>query len=322
MNKLLPLIGVLATAGFLAYTNWPLPQPERLLYSVVDLGEGCRPITINNRGEILLRTEREEAVRLPDGAMVPIRIDSAVPYDLVSMNDAGQVLGRTSTGGEEEKAFIWNRSEGVRFIPEEVQLEQGGTAKIVSVHSLTNDGKIGVTVRNETGHHRGILNPDGWVLPISSRSTPRLTPGGALLLRRNLLWSDGRSEELPRGITRYRTPTQGAEFVIYPTGLNDEGCVIGFAFPSDIDYRRMRGRMRERPETTRGDPPPELPETGFPFLRLDNVYLNLNLCIPPGSSWNLRWPSDVNNQEQVIGYGLKGDAPSGFLLEPIEGEIG
>ena len=112
-----------------------------------------------------------------------------------------------------------------------------------------------------------------------------MTPGGSLLVRRDVILSDSRNWELPRNIVRRYTPGETEEYVIFATGLNDQGEVVGFAFPSDFDYRGMRGRMRNSPETNRGAPPPELPETGYPFLRADRTYLNLNLCIPEDSPW-------------------------------------
>ncbi len=318
MKKLFLLFGVLSTSGFLAYTNWPMSQPERLLYSVEDLGEASHPIAINNNGDILVRDSEGEVIRRAEGAKVAVQIESPESHVLVAMNDSRTVLGKMSPGEKEGRCFVWNEESGVELLPVDVQTHTKMESRLVNVFSLNNDGEIGMTLENVTGYERGILGKDGKVYPTPSRSVPKMTPGGTLLFRRNVLYPDGKTLDLPRQIQKYKTPTEFESFIIYPTSLNDRGDVVGFAFPSDSDYRRTRGQLRSRPETSRGDPPSDLPKNGFPFLLIEGQFLNLNLCIPPDTTWDLRWPADINNKGHIVGFGLEGENPRGFLLEPIE----
>ena len=168
-SAVLPLVGLLATTVFLAYRNFPLPQPERLLYEVVDLGESCRPIAINNRGETLLRTETDHGIRHSDGSFSPIEINLGEPHVLVALNDTGSVLGRTATGQRDEKGFLWIPGKGVQFLPETVKTEDGRDVSLVNAYSLSNGGAIAVSVHGAEGYRRGVLTPDGIVRIISIR---------------------------------------------------------------------------------------------------------------------------------------------------------
>jgi len=317
MKKLFLLFGVLATFSFLVYRNWPVAQPESLLFSVTDLGEGVEPIAINNHGKILLWTGSGYAIRDPSGSLSEISIPGVPNPVLVAMNDEGVLLGKTEQAGEDPICFRWSPETGLSWFPENVPVENSLDSKIVDVYSLSNEGEVSVAFQNDAGTHRGIYREGRIRYPSSSRSIPKITPGGTVLFRRDVF--DGRRQvrSIPREIRRYETTSKSEDYVLFPVGLNDHDSIVGYAFESDDDYRSIRGRMRSQSNDSRTVLPPGLPETGFPFLSVGGQTLNLNLCIPPDSDWRIRWITEMNNSSRIVGYGLKGGTGHGFLLEPI-----
>lgn len=317
MKKLLLLFGTLSSFSFLLYSNWPLASPERLLYEVVDLGAGVRPIAVNASGAVLLERSGLPTLRLPDGTMRDIRVPLSSPFRATALNDRGEVVAASVPNGEEKpRVFIVAEDGRTSSPPEFVQDDEGRSHRIVGAFSIANSGEIGVDLEGELGFTRGIWTGERLILAPPSRSIPKRTPEGTLLIRRQILFADGQVEEIPRNHQRRFTPTRAETFVLYATGLNDEGNLVGYAFSDEMEYRRGRSFAPSGPHPTRGDPPDRIGE-GFPFARLERQILDLNLCIPPDSEWEIVWPSDINNRGEVVGVARRNGEEHGFLLSPL-----
>lgn len=317
MKKIFLLIGMLSSLSFLLYTNWPLASPERLLYSVVDLGPGVRPIAVNASGAVLLELSGVPTLRLPDGEMREIRVPLSSPFRATALNDRGEVVvASVPTGEDKPRVFIVGDGGEIAFVQEIVEDDEGREHRIVGAWALSNDGDVGVDLEGALGFTRGVWTGERLILAPPSRSIPKRTPAGTLLVRRQILFADGRVENLPRDHHRRLTPTRAEASILYASAANDGGDLVGYAFSDEMEYRRGRSFAPTGPHPTRGDPP-DLIGKGFPFVRLEGQVLDLNLCIPPDSDWEIIWPSDINPRGEIVGVGRFNSVEHGFLLSPL-----
>lgn len=96
-----------------------------------------------------------------------------------------------------------------------------------------------------------------------------------------------------------------------PFGINDQGQIVGIKNDpyNDVCFD---------PEL--GSSVPCIKYEQHAFFYAKGKVINLDSLIRPNSGWKLSWAFDINNNGQIVGYGLVNDKFRAFLLTPAASE--
>lgn len=312
-----------------AYTIEPIPMP----------------VALNDLGQVLTVSGVWDG-----GAVTPIDLASVTsqPAELLDINNSGQVvMNLIPTGQLAKRAFTWSGGTftdiGALIGPSTVASGINNFGEVVgttplpdtpyvspSPHGFLWDGLLTDLGGVGWGSVKAV-NDTGFVLMNTSFSTRTRTSSGwkvhdsvggtstliQVIAKYGKQWSvamNNNNEVVSWGFLDVNTPWKQAVRVLFtdaagsttdagglgdfyssqPTAINDLGEIVGNASMSI---------------SRRGDRPFLIDGTGTVF--------DLNALLPPASGWSLVTAVDVNNSGQIVGVGIFGGAPAGYLLTPV-----
>ncbi len=261
-------------------------------------GRTSRGYGINEQGWVVGESESESAERQaflwkPGVAMeslrLPIDADSGYAY---AISETGHIVGAVDRGGGDQ-AVLWtdilDRPQPVASTSGvSIAYDMNERGAIVGLGAMgTEKDAVSRAFIFESGIARGLADlPDGMGSAARAVSDSGFVAGQV---------------DLGRGIThafRYDA-TNGIKDIdtrnnVFSSayGLNERGEVVGtfFASPSDDDQA---------------------------FLYTSGAMYNLNDLLDTSDDWILIEAWDINNDGQIVGYGLKEGQERAFLLTPL-----
>jgi probable HAF family extracellular repeat protein len=241
------------------------------------------------------------------------------------INDAGQVVGDSWTGGRdiEIHAFVWDGR---------VMRDLGRPGRDSSAYAINATGQIVGGERDEVGDSRAVLWDGADVRPLDasvdgfSRAIA-INDAGQVLIA---------SESGPQGRSETRLWGQGVTTRVgdfEASALNAAGTVIGFAgtpFPDVTGILVRDGALFALDEDLGGAAHPwaingpglVVGSRGTPggpdhaFLWDSGVMIDLNDYLAQDSSWLLVRATGINDAGQIIGLGFMDGERRAFLLTP------
>jgi probable HAF family extracellular repeat protein len=212
-----------------------------------------------------------------DGVMT----DFGSGSDANAINNAGQIVGyRVTVSGEGVGPVIWE--DGVMYLLNDL-LPAGTTLGLAAAMDINEHGQIaGVAYGNGPGTHFFLLSDDDGIY----------ANGGAVLtdLGTQSNWQRVRLNNSGQVIAGNFLYSDGAaiDLGFIAAGINDAGQVVGHSMGL----------------------------TPHAVLWQNGQTTILNERVDPSSSWDLRFPADINEHGQIVGSGAIRGSHHAFLLTP------
>jgi probable HAF family extracellular repeat protein len=271
------------------------PAVAAVAYTVTDLGVGAAS-GINNSGQVVGENGAYDACIWSNGTMT----DLGVSGEAYGINDSGQVVGQYYTAAGNWTAFIYSNgvinSLGIYTANAinnagQVVGENGAGAFLYSNGVMTNLGAGAATCINNAGQVVGYNNPGAFLYSNGVMSELGTLGGWSMALGINDAsqvvgcYSTNGGGVLHAFLYSNGTMTSLGGGVAY--GINNAGQVVG---QNGVNHA---------------------------FLYSNGVMTDLNSLIDPASGWTLEDANAINDNGQIVGYGIGPDGNAdAYLLTP------
>ena len=326
---------VVITASYrgvsLTYEMTLIPAPYE--FAVTDLGllpggSYSRGIAVNNAGEVVVQADGSGGsgpYRWRNGTLTPLPVPPGQLADARAINDAGQIVGSVWVGGQTLPA-LW-AGDSLRTL--EVVSGRNGTA-----YAVNELGQVVGGAEDASGRIRPSRWDDG---VLTHLPTPPGYPIGYAFGVNNAGQIVGvASPYLPQtNVATYHgylyDPEADASRAYgaynlnsFAYDINDAGQVAGYFGGGVIwqgtSLRWVGGEIKRinAAGNTVGNTCLDCETRGISFATFadaQNQY-NLNCLLPEDGGWDLRMANDLNDLNQIVGYGHVGGETHGFLLTP------
>jgi probable HAF family extracellular repeat protein len=320
-------------------------EDRRLLaaYSLTDLGAfggtgSAQAYDINEAGQVAgyayTPSLKQHAFLWTDGVMTDLgTLPTGSSSKAFGLNNNGQVVGYamdgSAAGGATNHAFLWENGVMTDLFP----APQWSTAnaindagQVVGAYNLNRPYVWQNGVLTDLGGFGG-SNSFGYAQDINNAGqvvgSSFVNNGSEGISQHAFLWEDGVMTDLGAlpglpdsrahainihgqvvGFSSSFDPETTDE--IYASFLYSEGAMIDLGVPGAAEDINDHGQI--------------VGWTGSgAYIYEDGVATNLNTLIPPGTGFNLRAATGINNAGQIVGYGLAGGQFRAFLLTPVPG---
>ncbi|TAH39632.1 MAG: DUF3466 family protein [Planctomycetota bacterium] len=253
-------------------------------------------LSINSSGDVVGFDDVGRALVWSGGGVHVLPGLGGTYHGALAVNDAGQIVGRSTTASGDEHAFLWQAG---------ALLDLGTLGGAYSAaYAINQAGQVAGGSGLAGGRQHSFLWENGQMRDLGTLggrlataygiNDNGLVAGGSWIAGPNLY--EHAFLRNARGMVDLGT-LQGPAGNSRALDVNNRGQVVGWSsYPGSV-----------------------YPES-HAFLYRDGVLHDLNDLIAPGSGWVLEAATSINDAGQIAGYGQFGAGPwrRAFLLEPAE----